>query len=132
MTYYFPSRAYLGADACCDSRLSASALCETRPNDRTLGEFIGGVSGDRLLTESLPSSPSAPENPPFFRLRLLALGVPYAVDNCRLSLHRLGYADPNDWSIPLPITRTTEVIHAADPGEILRILTKRIPLPRQN
>ncbi|MGF1537424.1 MAG: hypothetical protein ACFB4J_13215 [Elainellaceae cyanobacterium] len=102
------------------------------PCDQTrLGQFISEAANNPLRSETLPIPPDGdrPSPPPFFRLRLLALGVPYAVDNCRLSLHRLGYADPNARSIPLPIIRSAEVVRAAAPGEIMRILTKRIPPP---
>jgi hypothetical protein len=50
-------------------------------------------------------------------LRLLAIGVPGVVNSCVITLFRLGYARPEDWSPQLP---------AANPGEVLRILTKRM------
>jgi len=100
-----------------------------------LGQLI---PADPLLAEALPI-PSTDEEaivpaqsasaPPFYRLRLIALGHPYAVDHCRKRLHKLGYAEINDWSIPLPIIHSTEVLRTADPGDIMRILTKRIAPP---
>lgn len=89
-----------------------------------LSEFI---PDDPLRAEGLPHPNGIASRPSFYPLRLIALGYPQAVDNCRLRLHQLGYADPNEWSIALPIIRSTEVIRAAAPGEIMRILTKRIP-----
>ncbi|MGF1514905.1 MAG: hypothetical protein ACFB5Z_14585 [Elainellaceae cyanobacterium] len=92
-----------------------------------LSEFIEGHPAPR--TGDWPVAPYTISEPNFYPLQILALGYPYAVDNCRLRLHKLGYADPNDWSIPLPIIRSTEVIRAARPGDIMRILTKRIAKP---
>jgi hypothetical protein len=52
-------------------------------------------------------------------LRVLAIGSPQVVDNFVMTLFRLGYAQPGEWSRQLP----TE-----NPGEVMRILTKRIML----
>ncbi len=105
------------------------------PSDRLLRPPYGRPAG-RPLHRNAPHTAIAPHAPhpeaaapEFYSLRLIALGHPHAVDNCRLRLHKLGYADPNDWSIPLPIIRSTEVIRAAKPGEIMRILTKRVAPP---
>ncbi|WP_204139031.1 hypothetical protein [Halomicronema sp. CCY15110] len=50
-------------------------------------------------------------------LRVLAIGSPQVVHSCVLTLYRLGYARPEDWSQPLP---------TVNPGEVMRILTKRV------
>lgn len=52
-------------------------------------------------------------------LRLLAIGSPQVVNNCVTTLFQLGYARPEEWSRPLP---------TINPGEVMRILTKRISL----
>lgn len=52
-------------------------------------------------------------------LRVLAIGSPQAVDDCVMTLFRLGYARPEDWSRLLPTN---------NPGEVMRILTKRVAL----
>ena len=52
-------------------------------------------------------------------LRVLAIGSPQVVNSCVMSLFQLGYARPEDWSRPLP---------TVNPGEVMRILTKRITL----
>jgi hypothetical protein len=52
-------------------------------------------------------------------LRVLAIGSPQAVQSCVLTLYRLGYARPEEWSHPLP---------TVNPGEVMRILTKRCQL----
>lgn len=52
-------------------------------------------------------------------LRVLAIGSPQVVNDCVMTLFRLGYARPEDWSRPLP---------TINPGEVMRILTKRVVL----
>lgn len=52
-------------------------------------------------------------------LRVLAIGSPQVVHSCVLTLYRLGYARPEEWSQPLP---------TVNPGEVMRILTKRVML----
>ncbi len=52
-------------------------------------------------------------------LRVLAIGSPQAVNDCVMTLFRLGYARPEDWSRPLL---------TINPGEVMRILTKRVAL----
>ncbi|MEM7063017.1 MAG: hypothetical protein AAF572_07630 [Cyanobacteria bacterium P01_B01_bin.77] len=49
-------------------------------------------------------------------VRHTLLGTPTAVQNTIKLLHKLNYAEPNDWSRPLPTGRTNEV---------MAILTKR-------
>lgn len=52
-------------------------------------------------------------------LRVLAIGSPGVVESCVMTLYRLGYARPEEWSIALP---------TVNPGEVMRILTKRVML----
>jgi hypothetical protein len=52
-------------------------------------------------------------------LRVLAIGSPPVVDSFVMSLFQLGYARPDEWSRQLP---------TINPGEVMRILTKRILL----
>ena len=52
-------------------------------------------------------------------LRLLAIDSLEVVNSCVLALYSLGYARPEDWSQPLP---------TVNPGEVMRILTKRVML----
>jgi len=125
MTYLVLPKAYLGTNARWSD--SPSQPIELSGEHR-LSEFIASDGSSPLLSESL-NPPIRLSEPAFHTLQLLALGHPYAVDNCRLRLHKLGYADPNDWSLPLPIIRSTEVVRAARPGDIMRILTKRIAKP---
>jgi hypothetical protein len=50
-------------------------------------------------------------------VRHLLFGSPQAVQITIKHLHRLGYAEPNDWSIPIPTGRSQEV---------MAILTKQV------
>ncbi len=52
-------------------------------------------------------------------LRVLAIGSPEVVNSFVMSLFQLGYARPDEWSRQLP---------TVNPGEVMRILTKRISL----
>ncbi|MGF1569793.1 MAG: hypothetical protein ACFCVD_17280 [Nodosilinea sp.] len=50
-------------------------------------------------------------------VRHLLIGSALAVDRTVADLHLKGYAEPNDWSAPLPTGR---------PHEVMRILTKHL------
>jgi len=50
-------------------------------------------------------------------MRHLLFGSPTALQITIKRLHKLGYAEPNDWSRPLSTGR---------PGEVMAILTKRV------
>ena len=52
-------------------------------------------------------------------VRHLLYGSPEAIQIVIKSLHRLGYAEPNEWSRPMPTER---------PGEVMRILTKTVQI----
>lgn len=52
-------------------------------------------------------------------LRVLAIGSAEAVNSFVMTLFRYGYARPNEWPRQLP---------TVNPGEVMRILTKRISL----
>ena len=63
---------------------------------------------------------NAPDNPPTAQpepVRLMAFGSLKGVQTVIRQLHQRGYAEPNDWSQPLPTGR---------PHEVMAILTKRI------
>lgn len=88
------------------------------------------IGTDLLRQSILPSPPDdAPSPSEYHTLQLLALGTPYAVNACRNRLYTLGYAQLIEWSRILPITKSGEIVRAARPDEVMRILTKRIPLP---
>ena len=92
------------------------------PEDSLLRLGIDPLSGDYLIEDK-------GHTPSFHTLRLLAIGSLYAVNNCRDSLHKLGYARPDEWSQPIPLAGSG-IIRGLAPTDVMRILTKRIPLPR--
>ena len=57
------------------------------------------------------------DNPSPDVLRLLAIGSPEVVNSSVMTLFRLGYARPEEWSRQLPTVNS---------GEVMRILTKRV------
>ena len=63
------------------------------------------------------SSPAILPEHQYEPVRHLLLGSLTAVRNTIALLHRLNYAEPNDWSKPLPTGRANEV---------MAILTKRV------
>ncbi|MGB3495624.1 MAG: hypothetical protein WBA57_23040 [Elainellaceae cyanobacterium] len=76
------------------------------------GAFASTASGDNF-----PSHPkSSPHNE---SVRHLLYGSPEAIQIVIKSLHRLGYAEPNEWSRPMPTQR---------PGEVMCILTKTVQI----
>ncbi|MBE9069263.1 hypothetical protein IQ260_21710 [Leptolyngbya cf. ectocarpi LEGE 11479] len=62
------------------------------------------------------SSPFQPD-----KVRHLIFGTLATVGFTIKDLHNRGYAEPNDWSQPLPTGR---------PGEVMAILTKRVEEPQ--
>lgn len=63
-----------------------------------------------------PADSSLPDYPCEFVHHTLR-GSLVAIRNTIKLLHKLNYAEPNDWSIPLPTGR---------PSEMMAILTKRV------
>jgi hypothetical protein len=49
-------------------------------------------------------------NPQFESVRHLLFGSPSAVRSAIALLHKLNYAEPNDWSKPIPTGQTNEVV----------------------
>ena len=70
-------------------------------------------------TSVLHVQPAEPQFPQFEVVRHLLLGSPAALRSTVKLLHALHYADPNDWSRPLPTGRANEV---------MVILTKKVRL----
>jgi hypothetical protein len=77
---------------------------------------------ESIASQAAISQPAASEQPAPNRetVRHLLLGSLTAVKNTIRVLHKLGYAEPNDWSKPLPTGRA---------GEVMAILTKHLLLP---
>ncbi|NJL47859.1 MAG: hypothetical protein HC929_10710 [Leptolyngbyaceae cyanobacterium SM2_5_2] len=59
--------------------------------------FQTPISGAPASTESFSSTPQREE------VRHLLIGPPKAVERTIRILHVMGYADPNDWSRPIPL-----------------------------
>ncbi len=102
-----------------------------------LGQLSSGFLSSnetRLMTTQTPSGAAAstvslarqsdtgtsidlPDSPPQEMVRHLVFGSLSAVQACIKDLHRLKYAEPNDWSRPLSTGR---------PNEVMAILTRRV------
>ncbi|MGF1569413.1 MAG: hypothetical protein ACFCVD_15315 [Nodosilinea sp.] len=70
-------------------------------------------SSQDASASTVPFSPA----PRREEVRHLLLGSALAVERTIMGLHLKGYAEPNDWSDPLPTGR---------PHEVMRILTKHL------
>ncbi len=72
--------------------------------------FVPSTAGASASTASSGGLPTEP-------VRHMLFGSPGAVQVTIQQLHKLGYAEPNDWSQLLPTGR---------PNEVMAILTKRV------
>ena len=80
--------------------------------------FIPSVQGAAASTAAAAPIAAQPSEPiPQGQVRHLLFGSPAAVQSSIRLLHKLGYAEPNDWSRPISTGRTNEV---------MAILTKRV------
>jgi len=89
--------------------------------DLALHLGISPQTGDYLIGDKSETG--------YHTLRLIAISSLYAVNNCRDSLHKLGYARPDEWSHPIPLAGNGGILQGLTPHDVMRILTKRIPLP---
>ena len=96
--------------------------------DRAARLDINPQTGDYLIGDREAEAQLSNRETGYNTLRLIAIGSLYAVNNCRDSLHALGYARPDEWSQPMPMT-TGGILRGLTPTDVMRILTKRIPLP---
>jgi hypothetical protein len=86
---------------------------------QTLGFVPGG--GDTLLSV-LPTADSLPAPTGNYEsVRVVIYGSPYGVNYTIRWLYRLQFAQVSEWSFLIP---------APNPGEVMSIVTKRIPLNR--
>ncbi|MEM9216259.1 MAG: hypothetical protein AAGD25_18175 [Cyanobacteria bacterium P01_F01_bin.150] len=60
-----------------------------------------------------------PASPSYESVRLMLFGSTQAVLHTIKLLHKLNYAEPNDWSKPIPTER---------PREVMSVLTKKVRL----
>ena len=88
--------------------------------------FIPSTPGAAASTVPAANSTDSPaghpdrlplEPPSREQVRHLLLGTPAALQGTIRLLHKLGYAEPNDWSRPMPTGRA---------NEMMAILTKRV------
>ncbi|MGB7086227.1 MAG: hypothetical protein WBD47_11790 [Phormidesmis sp.] len=71
-----------------------------------------------VATAATPNFPAdADPQTPRDHVRHLLFGTPQSVQATIKLLHKLGYAEPNDWSQPISTGRA---------GEVMAILTKRV------
>lgn len=70
---------------------------------------FGRAFASAFLPAELPTAQAEP-------LRHMLFGSAPAVQATIKQLHKLGYAEPNDWSAPIPTGR---------PHEVMAILTRR-------
>ncbi|MEM9220706.1 MAG: hypothetical protein AAGD25_41110 [Cyanobacteria bacterium P01_F01_bin.150] len=76
------------------------------------GAEASTVFGGRSSFERSPDP-----QPRYETLRHMLFGSPAAVENTIKLLYKLNYAEPNDWSKPMP----TEV-----PNEVVAVLTRKV------
>lgn len=94
-------------------------------------EYLEPDASDNQETGSLPLPPEGTNkstrslNPE--KVRHLLYGSLAAIDRTIKILHSLGYADPNDWSDPIPVpSNSSEPGHFSEPQTWMAILTKTI------
>jgi len=73
------------------------------------------LSADMLSDDALSADCLSDHSPS--RLRVIAIGSLPAVNHHVMRMYQLGYAQPHEWSRPLP---------TGNPQEVMRILTKRL------
>ena len=96
---------------------------QDRPDCQSITPQIDPQTGDYLIGDHSETG--------YNTLRLIAVGSLYVVNNCRDRLYTLGYADPGEWSHPIPMGNNSGVLRGLTPTDVMRILTKRVPLPRR-
>jgi len=80
----------------------------------TISSDLGQWLGNFVQPISLPDSP---EGDGAETLRIIAVGSLTVVNQHIMKMYQLGYAQPHEWSRPLP---------TANPNEIMRVMTKRV------
>ena len=78
--------------------------------------FDPGASAPTALPDF---SPSPKREPSYESLHHMIFGSVVAVQNTIKLLHRLNYAEPNDWS---------KLIPTGQPNEVMAVLTKKVRL----
>ncbi len=82
---------------------------------------------DASGASNLPPSASSKPQPHPERIRHLLYGSRAGIDRTIKILHAHGYADPNDWSDPIPVPPNNDTLSgAAAPNQWMVILTKTL------
>ncbi|MGB3137262.1 MAG: hypothetical protein WBG38_16370 [Nodosilinea sp.] len=96
-------------------------------------EYLEPDASDNQEAGSLPVPPSSGSNDRGTRsltperVRHMLYGSLAGIDRTIKILHALGYADPNDWSEPVPVPPSgTESTPPSDPQAWMAILTKTV------
>ncbi len=82
---------------------------------------------DASGASNLPPSESSKPQPHPERLRHLLYGSRLSIDRTIKILHAYGYADPNDWSDPIPVPPNNGGLSGTEvPNQWMVILTKTL------
>ncbi|NEQ96993.1 MAG: hypothetical protein F6K30_09745 [Cyanothece sp. SIO2G6] len=76
-----------------------------------------GASASPVRVANASASPSPRSQPRYETVRHMVFGSITAVQNTIKLLYRLNYAEPNDWSKPIP---------TGQPNEVVAVLTKKV------
>jgi hypothetical protein len=71
---------------------------------------------DAAGASNLPPAQPAHPHPHPERVRHLLYGSRAGIDRTIKILHALGYTDPNDWSDPIPVPPTGDILSATSPA----------------
>ena len=82
-------------------------------------EYLEPEASNNQETNSLPLPPRSGAinkgiNPE--KVRHMLFGSLAGIDRTIKILHALGYADPNDWSDPIPVPPTSDILGATSPA----------------
>ena len=80
---------------------------------------------DASVASNLPPAQSSQPHPRRGRMQHLLYGSRAGIDRTIKILHALGYAEPNDWSEPLPVPPGNSGLSGAE-GQWMVILTKTL------
>ncbi len=99
---------------------------ETTRRDPSRSQIAHPAPDSRLDELNTPDAgiPDGPDDSD--TLLHIIIGPLYAVNNCRHELHTRGYAEPNDWSNPIKMLNTAEVMRGQHPNDVMRVLRKRV------
>ncbi|MEO0407393.1 MAG: hypothetical protein AAF289_08600 [Cyanobacteria bacterium P01_A01_bin.135] len=56
----------------------------------------------------------------------IIIGPLHAINTCRHELYLRGYAEANEWSEPMRMVNTAQVLRSQHPNNMMRVLSKRV------